>query len=557
MTYSTGKVIGYDDKEELVSLNIDGVPFIKKKELKLSLSPDPFILKFMIYLFFFKKGTKMRWNQIQIMLFGIFFISTLQAIEPTAPIYAGAYDFSDRSVRLSFMDTSENEQGFRIYHEGKIVGRVPAKEGSGQYLYIDLLDLEPSTLYRIKIVAFNTDGESDSLWKSFRTTSAINTQSNPDAPYGVGRYIGVWNISDKEVRIGFKDLSDNEQGFKVEDINGEVLLNHIPAKDTIGEFQYATLRGLEPNRLYQIYLVAYNEYGDSVPSGVRAFRTKGIPKEGGEAITREELREMIARGENVTEVNTSKITDMSDLFNVDSYSGLSIEEQNNVKYFNQNIHGWDLSHVRNMHGMFQGATHFNQPINSWNVEQVEDMSSMFKNAYDFNQRISSWNTSHVVNMHAMFNNAYSFDQDIGRWNTLSVKDMGSMFKGASSFGLLGFIPSWADPGHVGYWGIGFWKTSHVKDMSYMFAGARNFHESLSRWDTSEVVTMRGMFQGLSFFPETIGGWNTSNVEDMAFMFAGIRFAWFIDLSEWNVSKVIDHQQFFTGDGDSFKEPIWQ
>ena len=100
-------------------------------------------------------------------------------------------------------------------------------------------------------------------------------------------------------------------------------------------------------------------------------------------ITLNELRRMIANGEDVTHVNTSEITYMANLFH-------------NKIDFNQDISGWDVSNVTNMHRMFANATSFNQDISSWDVSNVTTMYSMFDKATSFNQDISDWNVNNVI-----------------------------------------------------------------------------------------------------------------------------------------------------------------
>ena len=94
-------------------------------------------------------------------------------------------------------------------------------------------------------------------------------------------------------------------------------------------------------------------------------------------ITKNELLQMISSGEDVTNVNTSKITDMSNMF----YKANS---------FNQDISGWDVSNVTNMHWMFHRAYNFNQDISGWDVSNVTEMYAMFAYAQAFNQDISEW-----------------------------------------------------------------------------------------------------------------------------------------------------------------------
>ena len=82
------------------------------------------------------------------------------------------------------------------------------------------------------------------------------------------------------------------------------------------------------------------------------------------------------------DIDTSKITDMSDLFYY-------------MDKFNGNISKWDVSNVTNMSYMFCVCESFNQPLDNWDVSKVTKMSYMFKGCYPFNQDISNWNVSNV------------------------------------------------------------------------------------------------------------------------------------------------------------------
>lgn len=122
-----------------------------------------------------------------------------------------------------------------------------------------------------------------------------------------------------------------------------------------------------------------------------------------EKVTREELKEMINNGEDVTKVNTSEITDMRHLF---SFKLL----------FNQDISEWDVSNVTDMSWMFNEAHSFNQDISKWNVNNVTKMNYMFHNAHSFDQNISKWDVSNVKDMEFILLNAYKFDQDLSKWD---------------------------------------------------------------------------------------------------------------------------------------------
>ncbi len=97
--------------------------------------------------------------------------------------------------------------------------------------------------------------------------------------------------------------------------------------------------------------------------------------------TKEELLKL-CRDKSVYlgDIDTSKITDMSNLFS----------ENDGIKYRRDfsGIEFWDVSNVTDMSSMFSGSP-FNQDISSWDVSNVENMSGMFYGS-PFNQDISSW-----------------------------------------------------------------------------------------------------------------------------------------------------------------------
>ena len=74
-------------------------------------------------------------------------------------------------------------------------------------------------------------------------------------------------------------------------------------------------------------------------------------------ITRQELKDMIKNGEDITDVNISKIKDMSYIFafDIDIVGDIS---------------NWDVSKVKNMASMFKDNKLFNQDISDWNTKNV-------------------------------------------------------------------------------------------------------------------------------------------------------------------------------------------
>jgi len=267
------------------------------------------------------------------------------------------------------------------------------------------------------------------------------------------------------------------------------------------------------------------------------------------AITREALRTMIANNEDVTQVNTCAITDMSYLF----YSNST---------FNQDISGWDVSNVTSMRWMFYGATVFNQPIGEWDVSNVTDMGSMFGGTEAFNQPIGEWDVSNVTSMRWMFYGATVFNQPIGEWDVSNVTSMRWMFYGATVFNQP--IGEW-DVSNVTDMGsmfssteafnqpIGEWDVSSVRDMTWMFYGATVFNQPIGEWDVSNVTSMRSMFGGAKAFNQPIGEWDVSSVTNMGGMFDYAK-AFNQPIGEWDVSSVTNMNSMFGGT-EAFNQPI--
>ena len=190
------------------------------------------------------------------------------------------------------------------------------------------------------------------------------------------------------------------------------------------------------------------------------------------------------------DIDTSKITDMRDLFKGDDYFNLYSRDFSGIE-------SWNVSNVTDMSGMFSESS-FNQDISSWYVSNVRDMRSMF--AYSpFNQDISSWDVSNVTEMSDMFDNS-SFNRDISSWDV-----------------------------------------SNVTDMRYMFCDS-SFNQDISSWDVSNVTNMSGMFSH-SDFNQDISSWDVSNVTDMSYMFDNSSFNW--DISSWDVSNVKNMSEMFS------------
>ena len=109
-------------------------------------------------------------------------------------------------------------------------------------------------------------------------------------------------------------------------------------------------------------------------------------------------------------IDTSKITDMSWMFNSSKFNG--------------DISNWDVSNVEDMSDMFCKSK-FNKDISKWDVSKVKSMSFMFQDSI-FNGDISKWDVSNVEYMNGMFRDS-EVNGDISKWNVSKVISTSWMF----------------------------------------------------------------------------------------------------------------------------------
>jgi len=200
--------------------------------------------------------------------------SFLNASVPNAPgPYIGVTLLTPTSVRINFVDNSDNEEGFiaTITDRSPII-LPPNDENLHPQVYQDFEGLECNKTYIIIISAFNSDGNSSVAKGAFNMHSTFGLECNrTDVPKAPGAYIGVTLIDKTSVRINFLDNSNNETGFRVfGDINLSILSNPAPASTQV----YQNIGNLVCDKLYKIQAVAYNNSGDSLPSNERYFNIK-------------------------------------------------------------------------------------------------------------------------------------------------------------------------------------------------------------------------------------------------------------------------------------------
>ena len=108
--------------------------------------------------------------------------------------------------------------------------------------------------------------------------------------------------------------------------------------------------------------------------------------------TKEELKKL-TDDESIclSDIDTSNITNMSELF------------RNSERKNFEGIETWNTSKVTDMSLMFNNAIYFNNDLNSWNTENLKKINYMFLGALNFNKYPDKWNLDNIKEAYDVFN----------------------------------------------------------------------------------------------------------------------------------------------------------
>lgn len=91
---------------------------------------------------------------------------------------------------------------------------------------------------------------------------------------------------------------------------------------------------------------------------------------------------------DLNDIDVSNITDMSSLMaTAHKEYDFKIER----KLGNIDISKWDVSNLKNAHGMFIGCHSFNCDLSNWDVRNLENATAMFAGCKELDFDISKWN----------------------------------------------------------------------------------------------------------------------------------------------------------------------
>ena len=251
---------------------------------------------------------------------------------------------------------------------------------------------------------------------------------------------------------------------------------------------------------------------------------------------------------NLGDIDTSKITDMSELFYKSErkdFSGIETWDVSNVtdmssmfaeSQFNGDISNWNFSNVTDMRGMFY-KTAFNGDINNeqteiFSIKHIpETKEELQKLCDDLTVNLRDIDTTKITDMSELFLDSLRNENFYGieTWDVSNVTDMSHMFQRCKVENV--------DFSH--------WNTSKVENMKCMFCEAKLSNVNLSNFDTSNVKEFLACFQDCYFENDPqISTWNVESAECLADMFLDSNFRW--DLSKWYLQTNSDTYQMTYG-----------
>ncbi len=186
----------------------------------------------------------------------------------SAPSSLAAKSKSSTQIALGWKDNSNNETGFNIESKAGGCGSanpwVQNTTKSANATTHTVSGLSPNTTYAFRIKAYDASSDSDYSNCASAKTSASGT---PPAPSN----LKATSASSTKVNLTWNDNSTNEAGFKIYRKAGEdgwVLMSKPGAN--VKKFSDTTATNNSSATLYQYYIIAYNDSGNSPKTNTAA-----------------------------------------------------------------------------------------------------------------------------------------------------------------------------------------------------------------------------------------------------------------------------------------------
>ncbi|MGI9243824.1 MAG: fibronectin type III domain-containing protein, partial [Verrucomicrobiales bacterium] len=188
------------------------------------------------------------------------------ATPPAAPSSLAAATQSGTEINLSWVDNSNDEDGFEIYESTDgttftLISTTPADTASAL-----VGGLQPDTTYHYFVRAFNLAGEADS--------NVDSAMTSPPAPPAAPTGLAAVALSSSQIELGWNDNSFDEDGFEIYQspdggVNFSLIFTTAPDVGSV------LVSGLQADTTYFYYVRATSELGgDSDDSSFASATTQ-------------------------------------------------------------------------------------------------------------------------------------------------------------------------------------------------------------------------------------------------------------------------------------------
>jgi titin len=188
---------------------------------------------------------------------------------PAAPSDLLAVAFSSSQINLTWTDSDNLEQGFKIERcsgadctDFTQIGTVSANATS----YAST-GLAPETSYSYRVRAYNAAGDSD-----YSNTASAVTPTGPALPAAPTNLTAA-AVSRSQINLAWTDNATNEDGFYVESCKGSTCTNFVRIATLGANATTYANTGLSKNTTYRYRVIAFNVAGVSDYSNIAAATT--------------------------------------------------------------------------------------------------------------------------------------------------------------------------------------------------------------------------------------------------------------------------------------------
>ena len=193
--------------------------------------------------------------------------------KPKPPESLAAVAGSPTEINLSWIDASNNENGFAIERcTGSGCGNfTEIFRTSANVVIFNDTGRSPQTTYRYRVMAFNASDTS-----KYSNTAEATTPAVPTAPTAPSN-LTTTPLSHTQVDLAWSDNSNNEDGFRIERCTGSGCVSFVEIQVTGPNAVAFSDSGRAPMTVYRYRLRAYNAVGNSAYSSVSETTTLPPP----------------------------------------------------------------------------------------------------------------------------------------------------------------------------------------------------------------------------------------------------------------------------------------